>query len=1201
MQKIRKAFVVSVMSITVLSMSMLALPVSVGAAVGAGDLVKVDGSSAVYYIDADNIKHVFPNEPTYKSWYRDFSSVQTITATELSGFARGGNVTVRPGTKLITSPDEVTVYAVEPGGVLRSIVSEANAIDLYGANWARRVIDVVPSFMVNYTTGSALTVGEYPVGTLVQMTGDTDVYYYDGTNYRMFEDESALLDNRFSLDDVVTTDMTITAGGTEISGAEADLINTAGGALGDVITSSGLSVALSASTPASGSIISDSTANEYPQALIPFTKVNFTAAADGDVKVTELQFTRTGISADGDLGNLYLYDGNTRVAEYSSFSDKVVTFRNTSGLFTVGAGATKSITLKGDLARGSTSVTSGKTIGFNLVSTDSVSANAASVSGSFPITGNLMSTAVVTDLGHLYFAGTSGANGSIPGSVKADQANVEFWSVNVTADAQDMQIDYLKFTMVGTIDTDDIGSVKLELAGEQVGDAVSMGSDNTLVYDLSSDPIVIAAGQTKALSLRGDMLGGSGRSFEFTIQKSSDVSLYDTEYGVYVTPNVTGVTTAFGVVQATSNISVDSGTITVGVATDSPTGNIPDAATNVTLAKFSFTATGEDVKVESLVASSTCTGLNEVLANVKVLLDGSQVGSTDTSLTCNGGTDTASFTFGNTFVVPAGTTKYLTLVADTTGANIDSGDTVIAALQVGSGNAVGQTTLTSLSTTAQTGRTLTVASGLATATENTSFGDRSATQPSGTVSASGVQIASFVIKAGAGEGIKVTQIKLADDSTTELGDNFQNLKLMHDGTQIGSTIGSLNTTAGTYTFTPATAIQIAAGQQYQVDVYADILSSVADSATVLSPVVAFDEATATGLVTGATASATTNADLQNAYISAQGNLTITLDNDTALAQQVLMGSTGLELAKFKLAADAAEDISISKIVISDFLTAAATGTIKNLKLFVDGAQVGQTINLTNDYATSSYGVFDGISLTIPKNNNKILTVKGDVNTYDNGALSNSGHNISMRTLYDGTYEPITAVGASSGQSITGAYLDILGTTDGHVIGNQMGVYKTLISVAWAPDSPSGSAVGGTDFTVAKINITNTTNVGNYDATIQALNFAISQTGISNTADRELKIYKDVISSGNLLETTSWLASGVQNFGNTAITDAGMTDVAISSGATRLFYVTMDTSDAGSDDKLSIYVDSADVTWNDGVTADISAVNSLPLIPKTLTY
>lgn len=1222
MNKLRKTFTIGVMAVTVLSMSVIVVP-NTGAAATAGDLIKMDGLSSVYYLGADSKRYVFPNESTYFSWYSDFSSVVTIPQSELESYSLGANVVIRPGTKLVKITTDPKVYAVEDDGVLTWVPDETTAIALFGADWAGRVIDVPDAFFTNYTVSDTdVSADAYPQGSLIKLPDSSDIYYINADgNAQKIANETAMTANRFNWDNVITAgaDYTLPTLGDEVTGAEESFTDTSqggGGSTGiDPLAGTGLTVALASDIPAAASIIADNTANEYPQALIPFTKVNFTASSDGDVKITKLEFTREGISSDGDIGNLYLYEGDgimNRLAEYSSFSSKVVIFSNSAGLFTVPAGTTKSVMLRGDLSRQSPSVTSGKTIGFNLVAASNVTTNGASVSGSFPMAGNLMSTAAVSDLGHLVFSSYT----VIPTSVKADQADVTLWTLSVGASAQNMEIRYLKFTMVGTISNTDIQNIRLELQGTQVGEAVDqIASDNTVVFDMTDSPLVINNGQTKQLSIKGNMNGGSGRVFKFTIQQSANVVLYDANYGVYVTPNITNVSTAFSVIQPTTGngTSVSSGTLTLGVATDSPTGNIPDAATSVTLAKFSFYAAGEKVKVESLSASSTATGNNEALLNLKMLLDGTQVGSTVTSLTCNGSAS-ASFTFGSTFVIPAGETKYLTLVADTTNTNFAPGDTVVVALETGSNNAVGQTTLTAISTTAQNGRTLTLAAGTATVAKNTSFGDRNSANPSGTVSASEVQIASFIITAGSGEAIDVSQIVLQDDSgTTQMGDNFQNLKIKHDGVQVGSTIASLDNsgTQATYTFSPPTSIRVEAGQQYVINVFADIKSSVSNSAINLEPVIRYYSTTATGVTTGSTASDANAIALQQAYISAQGSLTITLDTDSPLAHQLILGSTDVELVKFKFAANAAEAIDISQVVLNDLILNLGTGTIKNLKIYDGEDQVGQTIDLTSENASTTYGAFAGISLVIPKNGSKIITVVGDVSAYDQvsaNSPSGSTHEVSIYPDYSGsTDEPITAVGASSGQSITGAFLIIGVASDREVRGNQMTAYKTRVTIAWAADTPSGATTGLDDATVAKINVTNSSNVGNYAATVKLMNFAIGRTGASLTNTRELKVYKDSISAGNRLVTTQWFGLATGQFDNTNILEGDFADVEVAAGGTKLFIVTMDTQDAGTTDRISIYLASDDVTWKDGAsgdsgaTASITSVNTLPLTAKTLTY
>ena len=185
-----------------------------------GDLIKMAGNSAVYYLNGGK-RYVFPNQKTYNTWYADFSKVVTISESEMVGYPLGGNVTYRPGTRLVKITTVPTVYAVEPGGALRSIVSEANALALYGSNWNKMIDDVPDAFFVNYSVGAALTEGVYPTGTLVKASGSSTVYYIDGTTKRPVATGTAFEANGFSWANVLTaSSLSGYTDGTSITGKE---------------------------------------------------------------------------------------------------------------------------------------------------------------------------------------------------------------------------------------------------------------------------------------------------------------------------------------------------------------------------------------------------------------------------------------------------------------------------------------------------------------------------------------------------------------------------------------------------------------------------------------------------------------------------------------------------------------------------------------------------------------------------------------------------------------------------------------------------------------------------------------------------------------------------------------------------------------------------------------------------------------------
>lgn len=125
-----------------------------------GDLIRGTTFSAVYYYGEDGFRYVFPNDKTYFTWYEDFDDVQMISDATLATIQMGGNVTYRPGIKMVKINSDPKTYAVANGGTLRWVTSEAIAVDLYGSAWNTKIDDVADGFFTNYEIGDAIEVGD---------------------------------------------------------------------------------------------------------------------------------------------------------------------------------------------------------------------------------------------------------------------------------------------------------------------------------------------------------------------------------------------------------------------------------------------------------------------------------------------------------------------------------------------------------------------------------------------------------------------------------------------------------------------------------------------------------------------------------------------------------------------------------------------------------------------------------------------------------------------------------------------------------------------------------------------------------------------------------------------------------------------------------------------------------------------------------
>lgn len=122
----------------------------------AGDLIRGETYSSVYYYGDDGLRYVFPNDKTYFTWYENFDDVKWISDTTLATIQIGGNVTYKPGVKMIKINSDPTVYAVGSGATLHAIESEEIAQALYGSNWNQQIDDVPDGFFGNYEIGSRI-------------------------------------------------------------------------------------------------------------------------------------------------------------------------------------------------------------------------------------------------------------------------------------------------------------------------------------------------------------------------------------------------------------------------------------------------------------------------------------------------------------------------------------------------------------------------------------------------------------------------------------------------------------------------------------------------------------------------------------------------------------------------------------------------------------------------------------------------------------------------------------------------------------------------------------------------------------------------------------------------------------------------------------------------------------------------------------
>ncbi len=713
-----------------------------------------------------------------------------------------------------------------------------------------------------------------------------------------------------------------------------------------------LSVALDSSTPAAGSFPAGGN-------RVAFTNVKFTAGSK-DATVTAMNVYRGGLASDNDVSNVYLMDGSVVLATNLGLSSGKANFYSAVGLFTVKAGQSRVITIAADQSGSNV-----RTFSFSVNSATDVTAS-SQVAGTFPISGNLMSSVVVSNPA---LATLTITTSTTSGTVNAGQTNFEAARFSLQSGNSAVQVKAIKLTETGTINAAaDLANIKLMNGSVQVGaTAAALNPDGTIVFDLSSNPLQIASGQTVILSVMVDVMGGVSRNFTFTIQRTYDITAIDMTYNVGATISGTMPSTA-------SQVSVNAGTLVINKNSSSPANYIAAGATNVTLAKFDFRAGGEAVRVTALtyrIGNYTSGAQTSVWNNLKLVDDqGVQIGSTLSSGSTVG-TSTDNALTNLNYIIPANVTRTLSIVADVV--STYSGNVVGSIV---SGTAQGYTSLSSVTIGSYAGNTLSSASAPFTASLNNTVG--AITTVSG---AATVKIGSFTLTAGPAEGLNISSLTVQLANSSTVANALQNLVVKYGSTQIGNTQTTL-TANGSYTFSGT--ISVAAGQSAVIDVYADTISgqTISSATTAVSLTAAQGNGASTNVARSATGVTVTG---QTVVVNSAGTLTKALSATTIVSQQVAMGTTAVKLGSFKLSADNNEDINVTDVVVSS--TQGRPQDIVNLRLMNGTLQVGSTIVSLTGSTTSSM-TFTGITgLTVPQNSYAVLDVLADINSFTNGASS----------------------------------------------------------------------------------------------------------------------------------------------------------------------------------------------------------------------
>ncbi len=1000
MKKLRKFLTVSVMVLSIIAMSGLTVNTA-SAAAQAGDLIKMDGLSSVYYLGNDGKRYVFPSESVYFSWYQDFSSVVTIPASELQSYPLGSNVTMRPGTKLVKITTDPSVYAVTPNGVLRKIASESDAITLYGTNWAKMVVDVADAFFTNYTVGTPLTSGEYPAGTLLKNANNASVYYFDGTNYRMIASEAAFNANRFSFNNVITTGTTLSASGNSITAKE-DLSSPTGG-VGTVVTGSGLTVALSAATPASMNIPTGSPAN--------FFALNLTAANDGAVNVSSLKLTAYELGTATNIDDVTIFDNGVKVGTSKNInSDKEAVFAFANPIY-VAAGTTKTLTVKattaaaGDYALG-------------IAKAADITATAATVSGSFPVRGNKMSAVVSSNVGTLAMSSVD----TTDSTVDFGEDDVLLASFNLTANNEDALLTSMKFKNGSTNVDGIISNLKMLIDGTEV--ASGTYADSYATFSLNN--FKVEKGDSVTVEVRGDMgTTNVGDKVTLYLKDRADIAAVGATYGYDLQLDTTSfqrldtVTEGMTLTLAASDFTLDADKAAT------PAKDIKAGDNDVVLATIKMKSNGENATLEEITGAGNFTIIGTALLvdevkNVR-MIDVTSGATYDLDATFD--TDHYELTLSDEISFTKGVTKTFVVKADIDDL-ADANDTLKVHLEADGMKVTGDVSnasITDITPSQIEGSIMTVKDA------SLAWNVTNLTAKTVVTGASNVEVYQAKLKAGAADGVKLNSLKLsttANNATNFSDNNITKLDLYINGQLVKSVSNNIVEatagTKGTITFNSLSSNTINANQEVDLVVKATFSSSFSGSNTFALEVAAEADINAksvtgnkvvdiTGGITGGARTIT---------LATMGTLKVELltsDTNASQDQYVLAGATSASkyLGELKFTT-ANEPVKVKTLTLTSLGTDTSSD-IKEVRLVkADG-----TVVASKTVESNGSVVFDPLDLTFDADKSTSLfvsTLARGINVDgDATATATQGHTIQYNL---GAGAAITAEGVNSGEAIT---------------------------------------------------------------------------------------------------------------------------------------------------------------------------------------
>lgn len=409
-----------------------------------------------------------------------------------------------PKIKQVKTATSPRVYYLDHKRGFKKAYVSADAFLSYGNKWSD--IKIISQEQLD----------RWPDITLVKTTSSPQIYYINNGQKAWIESEQQFIDNGFKWIDAVTI-------------SHVDLASYRVSTFDQVRASS-------SSGGASGLLKISMIPTGHRSLFLPVgSRANIAAvfkleSLGAVAKITNLTFSRGGISSDDIIEAVYLADGSDKVyGQRDGLSAGRFQVNLLSEPLAVAAGDSKILYLKVDLK--AMPRLSGQTVKFGILNPLDIAAD-SQISAVFPLSGPEFRLVDGSgNLGRIRVSQLSlaAAGGQVSLGAK-NQALVSF-RVSETSGNEDILIKKIVLTNYGTAQDSDLANLSLVANGREIQKGRAL-SDRKAVFLLTG--YLIRRNSNVDFTVKGDVLSGQGRDIKFIINSDHDVTALGKESGYYL-------------------------------------------------------------------------------------------------------------------------------------------------------------------------------------------------------------------------------------------------------------------------------------------------------------------------------------------------------------------------------------------------------------------------------------------------------------------------------------------------------------------------------------------------------------------------------------------------------------------------------------------------------------------------------------------